>query len=145
MGSSISTKFIIVFLVFLCGYLLIQKQRSYYSDKHPVLDKLRESLAKLDPEYAKIPLKIGTSAYTENKETITMCLQDPKTGEYYDWNTLTYVLLHEVAHLISKHTKGHEGEFPANFAKLLVRATKAGIYDPRKGVQLSYCGTGPNN
>lgn len=123
-----------------CVILIVKRQRSYYSDKHPILDELRRRVALVDPALAKIPLKIGDSAYTENKETITLCLQNPSTGEFYDMNTLMYVLLHELAH-VNSTTIGHKGEFPRKFADLLAKAARVGIYDPRLPVASSYCGT----
>jgi len=132
---------IAVFLLFvLCVLLFVKRQRSYYSDKHPILDELRRRISLVDPSFAKIPLKIGDSAYTENKEVITLCLQRPDTGDFYDMNTLVYVLLHEVAHVKST-TVGHKGEFPKKFAELLRQAARKGIYDPRIPVAQSYCGT----
>lgn len=140
-GSGYNLTHIAVFLLFvLCVLLIIKRQRSYYSDKHPILDELRRRITLLDPELAKVPLKIGDSAYTENKETVTLCLQNPTTGKFYDMNTLMYVLLHELAHVKST-TIGHKGEFPKRFADLLSKAARIGIYDPRLPVASSYCGT----
>lgn len=134
------TKIVIVTLIVLCLILVFKKQRSYYSDKHPILDELRRRISLLDPSFARIPLKIGDSAYTENKEIITLCLQKPDTGEFYDMNTLVYILIHELSHVTST-TVGHEGEFPKKFAELLQRAARIGIYDPRIPIAQSYCGT----
>lgn len=112
--------------------------RSYYNHKHPVLDKLRERLTVIDPAYAKVPLQVGDSAYTENKEVITLCLTNPDTGKYYDLNTLMYVLLHEIAHVVSKG-QGHGDEFKQNFAKLLREAAAKGVYDPKIPIPQAYC------
>lgn len=113
--------------------------RKYFSSKHPLLDEVRSNFAQLDPKYAEIPLREGDSAYTENKAMITLCLKDPKNGEFYDMNTIMYVALHELAHMTSKGW-GHGDEFKKNFAELLRRAAKLGIYDPRKPMPPSYCG-----
>jgi hypothetical protein len=113
-------------------------KRSYFNEKHPVLDQIRERFAMIDPKYAKIPLQSGDSAYTENKEVITLCLVDPTTGKYYDMNTLMYVALHELAHVISKN-EGHGEEFKKNFAMLLREAATKGIYDPNKPIPSTYC------
>lgn len=113
--------------------------RSYYSHDHPILNQVRANFSKIDPEYAKIPLREGNSAYTENKSVITLCLKDPETGKFYDINTVMYVALHELSHMVSK-THGHNNEFKQNFSGLLNEATKLGIYDPRKPIPPRYCG-----
>lgn len=139
-GSGFNVKLVIFLLVVVCLVLSYNRHRSYYSDKHPVLDELRRRVSLLDPSFSKIPLKLGSKAYTENKEIITLCIQDPSTGNYYDMNTLVYVLVHELAHVKST-TVGHKGEFPKKFAELLRRAVQVGIYDPRIPVAHQYCGT----
>lgn len=135
--------FLVVGLVVISAYTLSPK--SYYSHKHPILDKVRENFTLLKNEYREIPLREGSEgAYTENKSVITLCLKNPETGEYYDMNTIMYVALHELGHIVSK-THGHNDEFKRNFATLLRRAAAIGIYDPRKIIPASYCGIGPNN
>jgi hypothetical protein len=113
-------------------------QRSNYSSNNPILHQIRDNFSKIDPKYAKIPLKEGDSAYTENKEVITLCLVNPETKREYDINTLTYVALHELAHVISKST-GHGPEFKENFSKLLKRGSELGIYDPKLPIPANYC------
>ena len=114
--------------------------RRYLSSKHPMLDEVRSNFAKIDSKYANIPLREGNDgAYTENKSLITLCLKDPKTGEHYDMNTIMYVALHELAHMVSK-SYGHNDEFKKNFTELLKRGAKIGVYDPRRPIPSSYCG-----
>lgn len=113
-------------------------QKSYFSSKHPLLDEVRANFAKIDPKYASIPLRDGDSAFTENKEVITLCLVDPETKLNYDINTIMYVALHELAHVIST-SQGHGEEFKKNFASLLKKGAELGIYDPRKPIPASYC------
>lgn len=113
--------------------------RSYYSHNHPILNQVRANFAKLRPEYANIPLREGNSAFTENKSVITLCLQDPTTKKYYDINTIMYVALHELGHMISR-TQGHNEEFRSNFSSLLRKATEIGIYNPSLPIPDTYCG-----
>ena len=129
---------VFVILLFICISVYALKPRSYYSSNHPKLEMVRSNFAKLNPEYAKIPLQEGDSAYTENKAMITLCLVDPDTKTYYDMNTIMYVALHELAHMISKG-HGHGDEFKTNFASLLRKAAEVGIYDPRIPIPSSYC------
>jgi hypothetical protein len=133
---------LVVGLVLVGAYMLSPK--SYYSHNHPILNKVRENFSKLHPKYADIPLREGNSAYTENKSVITLCLKDPDTQKYYDFNTIMYVALHELGHMTSK-TQGHNDEWQSNFANLLRRAAQLGIYDPRIPIPETYCGIGPND
>ena len=112
---------------------------SNYSHNHPILTKVRENFAKINPDYSKIPLREGDSAFTENKEVITLCLKDPDTGKYYDMNTIMYVALHELAHVLCE-TQGHGDEFKKKFSKVLRYAAKLKIYDPRQQMSSTYCG-----
>jgi hypothetical protein len=133
-------KIVVLLLVTLVVIVaLLTTQRSYYSDKHPILDKVRENFVRIDPKFGDIPLRYGNSSYTEKKSVITLCLAKPENGEFYDMNTIMYVALHELAHIITK-SKGHGDEFKANFINLLRRAAQLGIYDPNKPIPTSYCG-----
>lgn len=138
---------VFVVLLVCVGLILLfssWRQRSYYSSDHPILNKVKENFSVLNPEYGKIPLREGDSSYTENKAYITLCIRDPKTKGYYDMNTIMYVALHELAHVVSK-THGHNDEFKKNFATLLRQAARQGIYDPRKSIPTTYCGIGPED
>lgn len=131
---------IIIFFALAIGVMTFISSKSYFSSRHPLLDRVRDNFAKLDPGYAKIPLHTGDSSYTENKEVITLCLDDPETGKYYGINTLMYVALHELAHTLTPQGEPEHGDaFKKNFAELLRRGAEAGIYDPRKAIPSTYC------
>lgn len=83
------------------------------------------------------------TSYTVNKgDKIVMCLREKKGEEgLIDENTLTFVAVHEMSHIITK-TIGHEKDFWENFKFMLNNAIEIGIYknvdysqDPKK-----YCG-----
>lgn len=133
---------LVVFLVIVAAFAMTP--RSYYSHDHPILNQVRDNFSKLNSDYAKIPLREGDSAYTENKAVITLCLKNPESGGYYDMNTIMYVALHELGHIVSK-THGHNDEFKSNFSTLLRQAARKGIYDPRRSIPTTYCGIGPND
>lgn len=121
------------------------KGSEYYEELvNPVLKNVRYNFSLLNPKYANIPLREGNSAYTENKRSITLCLKNPETGETYDMNTLMYVALHELAHVVSE-SHGHTDEFKRNFVILLREASRIGIYNPRREIPQTYCGVGPND
>jgi len=83
------------------------------------------------------------TAYSENKgEKIAFCLNRTKNGnKLIDINTLTFVAIHELAHIMTKSV-GHKQEFWQNFKFLLQNAKKAGIYNPvdYKSKPENYCG-----
>lgn len=83
------------------------------------------------------------TAYSENKgEKIAFCLNSKKDGgSLIDLNTLTFVAIHELGHLMTESV-GHKPEFWSNFKTLLVNAKKINIYNPEdyKSNPKSYCG-----
>lgn len=116
---------------------------SFYSDKHPVLEQIRERFTVLDSKFGEIPLRVGERSFTEDKTVITLCIVNPHTNKFYDINTLMYVGLHELAHTLTKADgpDSHGDEFKRNFAKLLKLAQEKGIYDATQPIPTSYCGT----
>ena len=88
------------------------------------------------------------TSYSENKgEKIVLCLRDKLNPPGYplvDENTVMYVVLHEMAHLMtaSLSTGKHTPEFWANFRRLLQDAAQMGIYQPvnYSHSPVSYCG-----
>ena len=129
---------IIIILVFYLFYYFISTQQDE-TYKKPELQSVRQKFSLINPEFTRIPLKEGNSSYTENKSSITLCLKDPKTGNHYTENTINYVAIHELAHVITK-SQGHGDEFKKNFNILLKRANELGFYDPRQQIPTNYCG-----
>ena len=84
------------------------------------------------------------TAYSENKgEKMAFCLNEDKQGtRLIDLSTLTFVAIHELAHLMTESI-GHKDEFWDNFKFLLKNAKESGVYEPvdysKSPVQ--YCGT----
>ncbi len=107
--------------------------------REPILSLVRNNFKKINPKFGNIPLFSGKGAYTDNKSEITLCLVDPDTNQEYDSNTIMYVALHELAHVVSEGI-GHGEEFRQNFSKLLLEGEKLGFYDPTKPMTTTYCG-----
>jgi hypothetical protein len=85
----------------------------------------------------------SSTSYSENKgEKIVVCLRD-KAPPYklVDTNTVMFVVLHEMAHLMTT-TIGHTPEFWTNFKKILLDAVGVGIYSPvnYSRTPTEYCG-----
>ena len=83
------------------------------------------------------------TAYSENKgEKLAFCLNTTKKGnKLIDINTLTFVALHELAHIMTK-SEGHKQIFWQHFKFLLEEAKKINIYAPvdyKKNPE-PYCG-----
>jgi len=137
---SIGIIFIFAIILAILVIYTLTHDSNVKSDPHPTLDKITERLSVINPEFSKIPLKLGhTGSFTENKKVITLCLQDPASGKEYNMDILMYVTLHEVAHILTKSI-GHTEEFKQNFAKLLKLAIKYGVYNPEIQVPENYCG-----
>ena len=85
----------------------------------------------------------GHTAYSENKGAkLAFCLRKENIGEdLIDENTLTFVALHELSHLMTESV-GHPTEFWENFKFMLKNAVDNGVYTPvdyRKH-PVEYCG-----
>ena len=82
-------------------------------------------------------------AYSENKgQKLAFCLNKKEVGpELIDENTLTFVALHELSHLMTK-TIGHDATFWRNFKYLIEHAVKLNLYTPEdyKKKSTEYCG-----
>lgn len=107
----------------------------------------REDVNRLHKGFSstKITETLPTStltAYSENKgQKIAFCLNKKKNGtELIDMNTLTFVAIHELAHIMTLSV-GHKQEFWENFKFLLEGANELGIYDPEdyKKKPAEYC------
>ena len=120
---------LLLILFFICQTVFYQP---------PILNDIRKRLEFLNPLYGTIPLREGYSSYTENKSVIYICLKD-QNGKYYDMNTLMYVTLHELAHVLSNNY-GHGQEFKDNFNNLLKYAEIKGVYNKYIPMPNMYCG-----
>ena len=116
----------------------------YCSKKFPDDEKVHRMVQKFNP--TKISETLPTSeytAYSENKgEKLAFCLNKEKNGtKLIDINTLTFVAIHELAHIMTI-SEGHKQEFWQNFKFLLEQAKASKIYEPvdyKKDPQ-PYCG-----
>ena len=83
------------------------------------------------------------TSYSVNKgEKIVLCLRArDETEKLVDENTLMFVSLHELAHIMTKSI-GHKKEFWKNFKFLLKNAIKLGLYkhEDYNNTPKKYCG-----
>ncbi len=71
-----------------------------------------------------------STSYTINKgEKMAICLRSKKSGKIHDENLITYVVIHELAHIACPE-KNHTDKFVDIFIFLQKIAIKIGIYNP---------------
>jgi hypothetical protein len=118
----------------------------YVYKKYPEKENVQRLHDGFNPK--KVMETLPTSSYTaysENKgEKIAFCLskKDKKdTSNIIDEHTLTFVAIHELAHVATKSI-GHKSEFWENFKFLLEEAKEAKIHVPTdyKKSPTEYCG-----
>jgi hypothetical protein len=123
----------------------MKKLVKYVGENHASNPAVKRLVENFNPD--KISETLPTSehtAYSENKgEKMAFCLNEDKQGtRLIDLSTLTFVAIHELAHLMTASI-GHKDDFWDNFKFLLTSAKKSGIYEPvdysKSPVQ--YCGT----
>jgi len=122
----------------------LKKLVKYMGEKYPKNEDVKRLVDNFNPKSISETLPTSElTAYSENKgEKIAFCLNRAKhSTTLIDINTLTFVGVHEVSHIITKSI-GHKQEFWKNFKFLLENAVEIGIYKPvdYKKNNESYCG-----
>jgi hypothetical protein len=109
----------------------MKKLVKYVGSNHASNPAVKRLVENFNPD--KISETLPTSehtAYSENKgEKMAFCLNEDKQGtRLIDLSTLTFVAIHELAHLMTESI-GHKEEFWDNFKFLLKNAKESGIYE----------------
>lgn len=112
--------------------------------KYPQNDDVKRLFKNFNPEnISEGDPSSGYTSYSVNKgESIILCIrQDDKNKSFVEKNTILYVAIHELGHLMSK-TIGHNKEFWDNFKFILNEAVNIGIYKKvdYKNNPSPYCG-----
>lgn len=122
----------------------LKKLVRYMGEEFPKRDNVKRLVKNFNPK--KVTETLPTSSYTaysENKgEKLAFCTTTTKEGDnLIDENTLTFVGIHEIAHIMTKSV-GHTSEFWKNFKFLLQNAIKIQLYKPidYKKNPVNYCG-----
>lgn len=103
------------------------------------IDHIRDKLVEHFPELTQVQVFSGNKSFTIDKKEIFLCLRD-ENGNYYDDNMLTYVLLHELSHVMCDEI-GHTKKFFDIFDQVLAYAESKGVYDSSQPIVKNYCGT----
>ena len=116
----------------------------YVGKKYPDDKDVQRLVKGFNPKKIKETLPTSElTAYSENKgEKIAFCLNRTKNSTtLIDINTLTFVAIHELAHIMTESV-GHKQDFWSHFKFLLQNAVDAKLYKPEdyKKKPESYCG-----
>lgn len=134
---NINILIIVIIIIFITLAIYFQV-KDYYSQNDEVILQLKKDLRKVHPAADKVKIyKSGSTSYTINKKHIYLCMLD-ENNQYYDKNTLFYVLCHELAHSLSESI-GHTEEFDHIFKRLLKRAEDLGLYNSSQKIPENYC------
>ena len=122
----------------------LKKLVAYMGKEFPDRKNVKRLVKNFNPQ--KVSEILPTSSYTaysENKgEKLAFCTTTTKKGDnLIDENTLTFVAIHELSHIMTKST-GHTTEFWQNFKYLLINAIKINLYTAvdYKKKPVNYCG-----
>lgn len=94
-----------------------------------------------------IPRTTVNTSYVLNKgDMIKICLRDPQTKIFHDFQTIVFVNLHELSHLLDREY-GHNISFWRGFKTILEEAVELGLYKPvdYHRYPVKYCGIIINN
>jgi hypothetical protein len=121
----------------------------YMDKKYPDDEKVKRLKKKFNPDQIReAEHEKDSTSYTINKgEMMHLCLRHKNSEKtLHDENLLMFVIIHELAHIMSK-TIGHNSEFYDNFKFLLKEASLANIYIPVNFEQnpAKYCGIDVTN
>lgn len=121
--------------------VIAHMQKKYSNSEHIDIEFLVENYNG-DVLSEHIPRTHINTSYVVNKgDQIKLCLRDKKTGNFHDMNTLVFVNLHELSHLLDKEY-GHNKSFWRGFQTVLEAAVELELYKPidYKKYPTSYCG-----
>jgi len=130
---------ILILIFIICFHQLTYKRNKIFID--PLIDQIKTDMIKIDPRISKIDFYSSDESYTEDKQKIYLCLKN-SNGEYYDYNMLMYVAIHECSHALTDVIDLHHvtPEFKGMFDTLLQKATKLGLYNSTTPLVNNYCG-----
>jgi len=132
---------LLITILILCLYIIYNRfvVDNYVKFYDPKIIEIKNRLSQAIPEIKKINLAGSNRSFTINKKDVYICTKD-NNGQYYNDNMLTYVLLHELAHVLCDEV-GHTEKFKHIFQSLLDRAKQANLYNPNIPPNDDYCNT----
>tara|TARA_B110000908_G_C10117841_1_gene386200 strand:- start:187 stop:762 length:576 start_codon:yes stop_codon:yes gene_type:complete len=121
-------------------YILLEHMKSNYGDD----GRVQRLLQKYNSDNICESMKNSIyTSYSVNKgEKIVICIKEKDKEEtFIDMNTTVFVVIHEIAHIMTKSV-GHNKDFWDNMKFLLENSIKLGIYtkEDYKNAPKKYCG-----
>lgn len=151
--STVYTIILILIIIGFISWIIITQIEEFKLQDEPKLKELKSIVATLFDKNKKytgflsclnnrdimneVSLYKGDKSYTINKHKVFLCLKDENL-QYYDNNSLIYVLLHELSHVLTISI-GHTPEFDNIFQSILDEASRQGIYNPAIPMIQNYC------
>ncbi len=122
----------------------LEKICSLMKEKYPDDASVKRMVKKFNPDNITEAGKNNqyTSYSVNNGEKLVFCIRQKDEKEtLVDDNTITFVAIHELAHIMTKSV-GHTDEFWSNFKRLLNEAIEAGLYNKENYSEnpREYCG-----
>lgn len=106
---------------------LIDHLKTKYKDN----DNIKRLVKKFNDENIReTDMNDSSTSYSINKGSeLSICIRDKndKNFKIHDLNTIMFVVIHELSHIMSK-SYGHNEEFGDNFVFLLKESIESGIY-----------------
>jgi hypothetical protein len=132
--------YIVIILIILLSSVRYFKRQERFHNEEPIIARIKFDCSKLDDIIKTIDFYPADESYTEDKKRIYLCLRD-ENDNYYDYNMLMYVAIHECAHALTDVIDPEHKtiEFKTTFQNLLQKAEKLGLYDPSKEIIENYC------
>ena len=108
---------------------VIKLKSKYTNDKR--IKRLVNKINSVEIEETAEKSNDDNTSFTINKgELISLCIREHTNGRpFHDYNSLCFVIIHEMAHIISI-SEGHNFEFIENFKFLLKEAVSMEYYTP---------------
>jgi len=138
----------IIILIAILVYIAYTKTKrktniQIYDD--PMLTRIYNDLKQIVPDIDKLDIRLygANDTLTENKKNIYLCLKN-RNRTYYDYNTLLYIAIHELAHVLNDEydtTNNHGDKFNEINNLLLKRAESLNLIDVNKPINYDMCGT----
>ena len=121
---------ILAFIALVVLYLFYTKVQESYLVNDPAIQRLLKRLLPVFPELNRVKvMRSPSTSYTLNKYKVYLCIRNKVTKKLFTDNTMTYVLLHELAHALNVNY-GHGSTYRSIFRSLLNRARRHNLYTP---------------
>jgi len=120
-----------------------EKKIETYQD--PLLDKIYKDLKLIYPDLDQKKIKMygANDTLTEDKKIMYLCIRK-KNGEYYDYPSILYIAIHELAHVLNDEydTHSEHGDKFNNLNKVLLqKAYELNLLPKNLKVNYDMCGT----